>query len=163
MGQNRKKHRINRHIIVYCPESERSEQANERMSGASEWMSEWPSTFVWVFYYSGPLCLKRINVIDGRYKRTLTDVSHSTCHLRTMTTATKMTTIITNTTTKTTTTTMTTAKLALTPTLTPVVMVFSFFIFQLAPRPCDLVFGLRFSGPGLQKARRCFGVKRGGA
>ena len=67
-----------------------------------------------------------------------------------MTTATKMTTIITNTTTKTTTTTMTTAKLALTPTLTPVVMVFSFFIFQLAPRPCDLVFGPRFSGPALQ-------------
>ena len=52
MGQNRKKNRINNHPIIHCPMSERCERT-------SEWTSEWPSTYVWVFGRSGPLCVPR--------------------------------------------------------------------------------------------------------
>ena len=36
MGQKRKKHRINSHLIIHERENERSEQASERVSNASE-------------------------------------------------------------------------------------------------------------------------------
>ena len=37
MGQNREKHRLNSHLIIHCPTSERCERT-------SEWTSEWPNT-----------------------------------------------------------------------------------------------------------------------
>ena len=36
MGQNRKKHSINSHLVIRCPRSERSERASERVSAAEQ-------------------------------------------------------------------------------------------------------------------------------
>ena len=47
MVENRKKHRHNSHPIIHFPTS-------EGVSGASEWTSEWPSTYIWVLNGSGP-------------------------------------------------------------------------------------------------------------
>ena len=45
---------------------ERSEQggARKRVSGASERMSEWPSTYVWILGYSGPLYMLHLKDED---------------------------------------------------------------------------------------------------
>ena len=47
VGQNRKKHRIKSRLIIHCSTSERCERTSERTS-------EWPSTSVCIFGYSGP-------------------------------------------------------------------------------------------------------------
>ena len=82
MVQNRKKHRINSHLIIHFPTSEgvskvseranewaqrsarakrvgRSKQTNERYERTSERTSEWPSTYIWVLGWSGPKCTKK--------------------------------------------------------------------------------------------------------
>ena len=48
MGQKRKKHRINSHLLNHSPMSERCKRASERTS-------EWPSTPICILGYSGPL------------------------------------------------------------------------------------------------------------
>ena len=62
--QNRKKPRINSHLINYCPMSlevsvrakrvVQSKQTSERCEQTSERTSEWPSTSVCIFGCSGP-------------------------------------------------------------------------------------------------------------
>ena len=62
MGQNRKKHRINSHLIIHFPTSEGvSERAkrvvrSQRMSERRERTSKWPSTPFCILGYSGPQC-----------------------------------------------------------------------------------------------------------
>ena len=74
MGQNRKKHRLNSHLIIHCPTTKgvseviavegaseakravRSKQTSERCERTSERTGEWPSSLVCIFGCSGPQC-----------------------------------------------------------------------------------------------------------
>ena len=76
MVQNRKKTRKKKHLIIHFPMSSgvsertnewaqrsvrakramRSKRTSEQCERTSERTSEWPSTYVWVFGWSGPQC-----------------------------------------------------------------------------------------------------------
>ena len=47
--------RLNSHPIIHCPLSERVRKVVKR---TSEWTREWPSSYIWVFDWSGPLCVE---------------------------------------------------------------------------------------------------------
>ena len=60
MGQNRKKHRLNSHLIIHCPTTKGVSEVSERCGRTSERTSEWPSIksrFLFVPDHSAPVLM----------------------------------------------------------------------------------------------------------